>query len=170
MTFPACCGELGVCVPDALVAEGQRAILSADSCEGDGVLCAPRALAADRTAVPVTCRGLAGGEGRCLPACLPAVAAQADVLPPAGCEPGELCAPCFDPLTGEATPACSMRSDAPAETPTLFAECCGGRSACVPDALVSETQQSLLDGDGCASGELCARAESPLPTTSPSRA
>ncbi len=159
VTFPACCGELGVCVPDALVAEGERAVLSADSCEGDGVLCAPRAIAADPTAVPATCRGLAGGEGRCLPACLPSVAAQVDVLPSAGCQPGELCAPCFDPLTGEATPACSIGGDAPAEPPTLFAECCGGRSLCIPEVLVSEAQQSLLDGAGCASGELCAPRE-----------
>jgi hypothetical protein len=156
VVFPDCCGELGVCVPGSLVPEDQLDLLGSDSCTGEGALCAPRTMASDRSFVPATCSSLIDAEGRCLPACLPDVAAQADRLPMTSCAAGELCAPCFDPLTGAATGACSIADDAPAEDPVLFADCCGGLAACVPEAFVPTDQRDLLDATGCASGELCA--------------
>jgi hypothetical protein len=156
VVFPDCCGELGVCVPDSLVPDDQLGLLGSDSCTEQGALCAPRAMASDRSFVPATCSSLLDAEGRCLPGCLPDVAAQAQLLPMGGCAAGELCAPCYDPLTGDATSACSIADDEPVEDPVLFADCCGGLSACVPQALVPEDQRAMLDAAGCMAGELCA--------------
>jgi hypothetical protein len=153
--FPRCCEEAGLCVPSALVPAEMRGLLGRDGCESEDALCAPEALT-EADARPVTCSSLAGAEGRCLAACLPPIAERADELPQSACATGEVCAPCFDPFTGEETSACRVRGDAPTQSPVLFATCCGGLGACVPPALVDGQEAAMLSADSCAgAGELC---------------
>ncbi len=154
-TFERCCGAMGACVPESIVPEAQRSQLGPDTCTEGGSLCVPDALA-DSTARPPTCRSLGDVEGRCLPACLPAVAAQADRLPRSTCDMGSLCTPCFDPLSGDATGACTLNGDMPAEPPTTFDRCCGGIGACVPSSIVPPDQRDDLGRDSCTmAGALC---------------
>jgi hypothetical protein len=159
--FPECCGGLSVCVPTALVAEDQRADLDSTGCAGSDVLCAPRTLATDANYVPPACMSIGGTEGRCLPACLPSVAADADRLLQGSCADAHLCAPCYDPLSGADTGACSLGTDSPVNPPYTFPTCCDANGTdvgtCVPSALVSADQQALLGTDTCTgAGELCA--------------
>ncbi|MBX3275705.1 MAG: hypothetical protein KF729_35925 [Sandaracinaceae bacterium] len=155
VTFETCCSELGSCVPAGVVPEEQRDLLGPDTC-AEGSLCAPTALV-DPTMRPPTCRSVADAEGRCLPECLPSVAAQASLLPRSSCAEAHLCVPCFDPTSGEATGACALNGDMPAEPPVTFDRCCGGIGACVPSSLVPEEQRGQLGADTCsAEGALCA--------------
>ena len=163
-TFPGCCDDgagmdLGTCVPSSLVPADQASLLGQESC-AQGLVCAPTPLVTE-TYAPEPCESIAGAEGRCLPACLPSVAEQADRLPRADCEQGELCAPCFDPITGDNTGACMLDGDQPAEQPVVFPTCCDDGmgmdlGTCVPNALVPSEQQSVLGQDSCATGNLCA--------------
>jgi hypothetical protein len=163
--FPNCCGNLGVCVPKSAVPAAQQAQLGKDTCATDGgagadVLCAPRFLT-DPTAKPATCRSLNDNEGRCLPACLPAVSSQPG-LEKGTCQDGFLCAPCHNPVTSVATGACGINGDMPAEPAKPFPRCCTGDSgACVPLSLIPDAQESLLgrDNNKCATGTLCVPTE-----------
>jgi hypothetical protein len=153
--FDRCCNDRGACVPDYLVPPDQQGQLGSDTCSGSGDLCAPDNLA-DSTYTPPFCASVGGGEGRCLPDCLPDIQAQADMLEQSTCAAGELCAPCYNPIDGEDTGACRLNGDAPTQPPYVFGECCGGLSLCVPESLVPEEQRQHLDGQGCGTGELCA--------------
>jgi hypothetical protein len=161
---PACGGAH--CVPATLVPAAQQSLLSAcTASDGSGGFCAPdKVVAAGGNYVPPTCRSVVGAEGRCMSTCLPAVAAQASVLPKDTCGDGEVCAPCFNPVASDPTAptgACTLACDAPKEPPlvitcpwtgppltdpTKFPDCaptCAG-SHCVPSALVPSAQQALL--------------------------
>jgi hypothetical protein len=163
--FPNCCGNLGVCVPTSAVPQAQRAQLGKDTCATDGgagadVLCAPRFLT-NSSAKPATCRSLNDNEGRCLPACLPAVANQQG-LTQGSCQSGFLCAPCHNPLTSVATGACGLNGDMPTEPAKPFPKCCTGDSgSCVPVSLVPAAQRSQLGNDNgkCTTGNLCVPTE-----------
>jgi len=162
--FPTCCDDgagmdLGTCVPTTSVPAEQVELLGEDSCD-EGMLCAPTPLVTASYAADA-CESIAGAEGRCLPACLPSVASQADRLPQADCAQGELCAPCFDPITGDNTGACNLEDDEPEEQPVSFPTCCDDGmgedlGTCVPNAFVPAEQASLLGQDTCAAGNLCA--------------
>jgi len=166
VTFDRCCGDLGACVPTDAVPADQRDQLGPDTCEGEGLLCALDTLVAGAT--PDTCRSLADAEGRCLPACLPDVAAQADLLPRATCPAAHLCVPCFDPTTGENTGACGLNGDMPTEPPVEFDMCCSGLGLCVPSSSVPADQRDLLGTDTCTdAGALCAPTDLIDPTFTP---
>jgi hypothetical protein len=153
--FDECCNTEGSCVPTEILSEAQQGALGQDSCEED-FLCAPKVFAGPGLRAE-TCESIGGAEGRCLPECVPMVAARADQLPKDICEDGQLCAPCYDPISGEDTMACSQNGDSPTQAPYTFPECCGGIGVCVPDSLVSEEQQELLGTDTCTGdGILCA--------------
>jgi hypothetical protein len=151
--FDKCCGDLGLCVPKDSVPTTQASSLGVDVCTGTDMLCAPATLV-DPSAVPPTCESVGGAEGRCLPACLPAVASQQRLLPQSTCGEGHLCAPCYDPRTGEETPACGLNGDTPKEPPFVFEKCCaedGGVTGgtCVPLSVLSPAQVSSLPVDTC---------------------
>jgi hypothetical protein len=155
-TFAKCCGGVGYCVPKSAVPTADQAQLGPETCTGTDVLCAPDKLT-DSAYKPPACTSLANLEGRCLPECLPAVAAQKDRLPTTGCATGERCAPCYDPVTGADTGACTRGGDKPVNPPTTFPTCCGPLGHCVPGSILTPAQQALLGKDTCtAAGDLCA--------------
>jgi hypothetical protein len=168
---PACAGAH--CVPKGVLS---TLPLSTESCIADGGSagdCVPDPIiAAAGQFVPATCTSIAGAEGRCLPTCLPAVAA---VLPQDVCAADERCMPCFNPSASDPTAptgACSFGGDMPSQPPveltcpwsgppvfdpTAFAGCsptCGG-SHCVPTGLLSSLPVSpeACTATGGAAGE-----------------
>lgn len=157
-TFDKCCSDRGMCVPPELAA-GQAKNLNQDTC-GTGTLCAPNELT-DPTFKATTCDSIDGAEGRCISTCVGgAVARQRDRLPTAGCGMDEVCAPCFDPITGEDTGACTVNGDMPARPAQTFARCCGESNGqpvgvCVSPELAGGQAMSLRQ-EMCAEGKLCA--------------
>lgn len=70
-------------------------------------LCVPITLTGSLGKALLTkCKSINGAEGRCTSACVPIVAEQAAILPKDVCTGNDLCAPCFDPRTGDDTLAC----------------------------------------------------------------
>jgi hypothetical protein len=154
--FASCCGELGRCVPAQLVAEVDRTQLGQASCTA-AELCAPAALLEDAQFVPASCvTSVGSAEGRCLPACLPGLAQQAERLFQDGCPEHEQCAPCFDPLDGSSTGACQLGGDpGPRQAPVVLPRCCGELGRCLPERAVSESDRKQLERAACSDGSLC---------------
>ncbi|MET0387094.1 MAG: hypothetical protein ABW321_14095 [Polyangiales bacterium] len=155
--FVECCSGRGLCVPP-VVAGQQASQLARDSCS-ENLLCAPTELT-DPAFKPPRCASLDGAEGRCLSNCVGgAVAKQRDRLPTAGCGAEEVCAPCYDPVTGEDTGACTVNGDKPADPAYKFPTCCGeGASAagvCVSPELAGD-QAEILRREDCGQDKLCA--------------
>jgi hypothetical protein len=107
---------------------------------------------------PPSCTSFAGvpqSEGRCLSNCLPSVSSQAS-LEQSSCSGGNKCAPCWNPISGVVTGACSTSScDAPVDAPYLFPNCClyngTAQGRCVPKSQVPSAQQGNLQQDVCSS-------------------
>jgi hypothetical protein len=155
--LPTCCQGAGHCLPSTLIPEAQRAQLGRDSCSASSALCAPDAFTEPGFRPPVCTVSAYGAEGRCLPSCLPRIAEQLSRLARDGCQEGNVCAPCFDPLTGSPTPSCAQGGDpGPSRPPVVFGTCCDSRARCVPDALVPAAQRAQLEQASCAGAqELC---------------
>lgn len=113
----------------------------------------------------MTCESLQGAEGRCIKTCVPQVAMQEEMLPQGPCGMNEKCAPCYNPIDGEDTGACSVGPNDsppdPSEAET-FDECCQPEGAsepigvCVPQDLVPEGSREMLPQDTCSDMEFCA--------------
>jgi hypothetical protein len=159
--LPSCCRGVGSCVPVEWVPDDVRARMARDTCGSEQELCVPEPWSRDPRYVPSTCSSLGDTEGRCLPACLPEIAGQASKLPQSSCPAEYVCAPCFDPLDGTATGACSLSDDpGPGGTAQTPATCCGGVGRCLDGALVPQAQRGRLDRNSCASSaELCVPAD-----------
>jgi hypothetical protein len=143
------CGEGAHCVGPALIPAEYAAQLA--TCEGSTDLCVPDIfIETGGKFTAASCDSVNNAEGRCLSVVLPAVADQADLLPQATCATGEKCTPCFDPISGMPTGACSLSCDpGPVEAPTTLQNCCEGRGKCVPRGAVPEDQTDQLDEDSC---------------------
>jgi hypothetical protein len=111
--LPICCDGRGTCVPAAAAGDDADK-LGEDECPEDaGLLCAPDVFL-EGMFVPQACEtGLIAvlfgdefAEGRCLPDCLPDV--DNFLIGQDDCEDGFKCAPCLDPLSGEASGACEL--------------------------------------------------------------
>lgn len=160
-TFETCCGAgaqaRGRCVPQPLLLQSVPpeglSQLGQDRCSQTNNLCVPSAWLTNGPKPSATCRAPGDLEGRCLPSCLPQVASRAASLVQRSCDSGELCVPCYDPLTGEDSKACRIGNDAPHEAAHGFAQCCssGGSSlgTCVPTESLSSQQRSALPIDSC---------------------
>lgn len=162
-----CCAGLGSCV-DAQTQGGNA--LPHDTCSGDSdLVCLPNEPAAATDVDGGTSSGFAhcrvkfpgapadypDYEGRCLPSCFAQKSPIAARLQVATCLQGELCTPCYDPLTGAATGSCELRGDAPSEPgPKGFAECANGLGYCVP-AFAAGMFAGDLSQQTCQTGELC---------------
>lgn len=163
---PLCSGAW--CVPNSLVPAGAGDVLA--SCD-DMNKCVPDSYV--RVAgnfLPKTCTSLeyAPGqtaEGRCISICVPQVEQQIDQLPQADCAADERCAPCWNPIDGTDTHACSQGCDVGpmSSTPQQFAECGDSngvlRGVCVPSSLVPASLASAVPQDTCETGWLCAPKE-----------
>jgi hypothetical protein len=102
------------------------------------------------------------------------VAEKKDLLPASTCGADARCAPCFDPLTGQPSGACStVPCDAPKEPAKTLKQCCriGGQDQgrCVPKEVVpSDARDFLGDDDGiCTGTDLCVPNELIAPATPP---
>jgi hypothetical protein len=142
------CGADAHCLPDALVPPAMASKLAA--CPDNTSMCVPDVfIAAGGNYIPATCHSVAGAEGRCLSKVLPDVQAKATLLPQDTCGANELCAPCYDPLSGADTGACHLSCDpGPGAGPTKLPTCCTGRGTCVP-ASAAGSQASQLGQDSC---------------------
>ncbi len=140
----------GVCVPDVIIASNDQFI-------------------------PATCTSLDNAEGRCMNVAFTSVAAEQTLLPQGSCESYERCVPCYSPLDGTVTGACSQGCDpGPTMPMVVFQDCCtpNGGSApagkCVPASVVPSAEQPDLDTDGCSpAGSLCVPTEMLAPTFQP---
>lgn len=160
--FPPCdlgiCGELpehsmrGRCVDDNQLDEAQLMLLA--PCGGQTPShCVPvPLLLSDGLAQPTVCASLGAAEGRCTSLCVPSAQEKRDQLPRDVCDEGELCAPCYDPFTGESTGACEASiCDAPVEPPYVFEKCCEGKGGgtCIPRSAVPDDSEESLGEDVC---------------------
>jgi hypothetical protein len=110
---PECCGGLGFCLPAEKLGDKAEK-LGQDNCTQHkyAAVCLPKAFL-DPAFKPMTCMDggfIGGGEGVCLPGCLPSVQGLlADLtLDQEGCPADHLCAPCDNPITGKPTGACDL--------------------------------------------------------------
>lgn len=168
-SFVDCCAGRGSCVPRETLSQSDDSpldMLGPDTCpESDNLCVMKRWLDGER---PSSCRVPGDLEGRCLPSCLPAIAAQRDGLRQSTCDASERCVPCFDPLTGADTGACRIAADQPAEPTRVFEACCSKAGRCVPPELLTSDQSEQLPAGGCTvRAERCAPA--PLLTSDSAR-
>jgi hypothetical protein len=150
--FQKCCDDLAVCVPGVSVPSDDRDGVGRDSCSDEDDLCVPIGAALDPSGfVAPSCHSWNDAEGRCLPACLPDIADNADRLSQDVCEDNYLCAPCYDQITGELQKTCFAAGDTgPKQPPVIFQKCCDERSVCVePAAVPDEDDREGLGSDSC---------------------
>ncbi len=168
-TLPAC-GPDAHCLDPALAGDDAARL---GPCDDGTTVCVPDTfIVTGGKFTPPTCTSVNGAEGRCLSAVLPDVAAQADLLPQDSCAASERCTPCFDPLDGTPTGACSLSCDpGPTQPAKPFAACCSGRAHCVPASSIPDDQESQLSDQECKTeqpGSLCVPDEiinnGPFPT------
>ncbi|MBW2455013.1 MAG: hypothetical protein JRI68_10905 [Deltaproteobacteria bacterium] len=153
-TLPACpdCATGGAhCLPTGLV-PGEF-IDQLANCDPDTKCVPDKFIETTGLFIAKSCNSVAGVEGRCLSPCIPQIAEQANMLPQDICEPYEVCAPCYDPTTGEDTSACSLSCDpGPVNPPEVLPKCCDGVGTCVPPEIVDNVkpgQSAQLGEDTC---------------------
>jgi hypothetical protein len=153
VVLDACCNSQARCVPKSLIPEEYSSQLATDSCDATHEACVPLSMAQVERFVPQACVVAAlGAEGRCLSECLPAVAEQADLLEQDGCAEAHRCVPCFDPLSGEPTGACTFEGDSgPAQPPLTLPACCAGLGRCTPRAYLTPDEAATFGSEGCES-------------------
>jgi hypothetical protein len=159
----SCCSGLGTCTANS----GDGASLPHETCKANPDLrCVPKPREAedDAGASSASCRVQLPGsppsapsyEGRCLPVCFVSASPILSRLSQANCEMGELCAPCYNPLTGRSTGTCERPGDSPLDPPpTAFVECASGLGYCVPMYAAGNSAGQLMQLT-CGAGELCA--------------
>ncbi len=178
----------GKCVKTSSITDPLRkAAYGHDTCTAStdaasDLKCAPTdAALADAGSLGVyeTCKATFNGslslEGRCLPKCFVAGMGAAANLAQETCMTKDfVCAPCYNPIDGKDTGACSQKAgDKPVDPAPAQFKKCGALKAgdpdlglCVPEALVTDpVQKAALQmafagdagiADTCASGQVCA--------------
>jgi hypothetical protein len=160
-----CCDGLGACM--AAQGEGGSGLPHATCKANPDLRCVPKPREADSDAGaegPISCRvqlpgsppSAASYEGRCLPSCFVSASPILSRLSQASCAMGELCAPCYNPLSGLSTGTCERPGDSPLDPPPPgFRECASGLGYCVPMYAAGNAAGQLMQLT-CAAGELCA--------------
>ena len=147
--FPRCGHDLGVCLSSALVPEDQRPFLGKEVCPQDqDLLCVPKELTAEEATL-AECRSTMNAEGRCVLDCLPDIQKQKDYLTIDSCKEHHLCAPCFDPWTGESTGLCELGHDQPKLSPVIFDSCYDDLGRCVAASSIPADLRANLEPDSC---------------------
>lgn len=162
-TLPACGPAGGAhCLQAALVPAAMQSQLA--TCSGG--YCVPDVfIEAGGNYIPPTCSSLDGAEGRCLNLAIPQVEAEESQLTQSTCAVFERCVPCFSPIDGEKTGACSLSCDpGPTKPIVLFPSCCSEKGTdegrCVPTEIIPSSEQSNLGQDSCAKDAgLCVPSE-----------
>jgi hypothetical protein len=163
-SLPACGSGGAHCLPSALVPPAEASQLA--TCPTG--YCVPDVfIESGGEFIPPTCTSLDGAEGRCLNVALPQIAAQTSLLPQGSCQSYERCAPCYSPIDGTVTGACSQGCDpGPTQPKVVFQACCTPDGAntpagkCVPSSVIPSSEQSDLDQDECTdSSSLCVPTE-----------
>ncbi len=143
------------CVPLADVPANEMSSTSLLSKCPDGSFCTPDDfIATDDQFLAKKCTSLLGAEGRCISSCVTEVNQQIDQLPQDVCDKTERCAPCFNPIDGTDTKACTQGCDTgPAnKTPVTFAACGMSKGLCVPENLVPADLKAAVPVDTCTGG------------------
>jgi hypothetical protein len=153
-TLPECpnCTWGGAhCLPTGLVPA--EFISQLDDCDPDSKCVPDKFIETTGLFIPRSCNSVGGVEGRCLSPCIPQIAEQVNMLSQDICDPWEVCAPCYDPTTGEDTKGCSLSCDpGPVNPPELLPKCCNGVGTCVPPELIDNVkpgQSEQLGEDTC---------------------
>lgn len=93
-----------------------------------------------------------------MPSCVPEIQTKAAFLPQDTCPDMHLCAPCFDPVTGDSTGLCEFNGDTPTDAPVVFDECCVQTSpagapvtygTCAPAEILPPDKADLLIAETC---------------------
>jgi hypothetical protein len=152
------CAPDAHCVDAALVPAGSAEQLA--KCADQTKLCVPDIfIETGGKFTPPTCRSVNDAEGRCLSLALPDVKSQEGLLPQSTCAATERCTPCYSPIDGMPTGACSQSCDVgPTEPAKTFTACCEGRGKCVAATSIPDDQEGNLDDgdDACVEDvELC---------------
>jgi hypothetical protein len=155
-TLETCCSGRGRCMPPQTTGSANLKP-PRDSCESDAV-CVPSSLT-DARAIPKTCASVDGSEGRCTSTCLGRLTALID-LPTQGCAKDEVCTPCYDPITGNNTGACTLHGDAPTQPMQRFERCCDGdreipAGVCVPPKLSRGRAGDIFRRSPCKGDRVC---------------
>lgn len=150
------CGPDAHCLDAALISDPAQAA-QLGKCTDATKYCVPDIfITTGGKFTPATCDSVGGAEGRCLSLALPAVKAQEGLLPQATCGANEKCTPCFSPLDGTSTGACTQSCDTgPTKPAVQFANCCSARAKCVPATSIPDDQEEQLEQDDCGNAELC---------------
>lgn len=172
-TLPSC-GDGAHCVSSSLVPAAMASQLAPCAAPDSG-LCAPDVfIQAGGNYIPKTCASLDGAEGRCLNVVIPQVKAQAAQLTQDSCQAYEKCVPCYSPIDGQETGACSLSCDpGPQKPKVLFQDCCTENQVpqgkCVPKTVIPMSLQANLDTDVCTNqgSDLCVPTENLDPNFKP---
>jgi hypothetical protein len=170
----ACCGGLGVCTKNPTGPAAASYGLS--ECKaGQDLKCVPSlggesdagsddagvgvGSASCRVELPANLIGNLDLEGRCVPSCFVASDPSASNLGRSTCSADSKCAPCYSPITGETTGACSQAGDRPRQpAPPGFKKCGDGDIGyCVTaGAAAMSGMNVMLPQLTCVDGEVCA--------------
>jgi hypothetical protein len=105
-SLPSCCTDGAAhCVPTQYVPPGDIAALA--QCTGG--YCVPDPFITNPDYIPPSCTAFNGTPGACLSLCVPQVSQYKSILTQATCAATELCAPCTNPLTQQASGACAFK-------------------------------------------------------------
>lgn len=182
----ACCGTFGSCVTASSLSSTYQNAYGHDECTASPDLrCAPTQASLNlgtsdagaalgvfsHCTMPVGSQNL---EGRCIPKCFVTGNPMASQLSANGCPSNSLnllCAPCYNPIDGSSTGACTtaLGDTNPTTVPTPFAKCTGyttdgGASqpqlgTCVPQTLAAASGNpavsSLKQQDCTTTGDIC---------------
>jgi hypothetical protein len=172
----ACCTGLGKCTLASSVTSAGKSLFGHDTCAKSAgatdLLCAPVPkgdAAAAAAGMYATCTAKIGPtdyEGRCVPQCFLEGDPNASTLTTGSCMTGSLnllCAPCFNPVDGKETGACSQApNDKPKmPAPTPYATC-GARDGgaalgtCVPKTIALSSGNpaaASLKQDDCSTAD-----------------
>ena len=168
----ACCQDEGGqahCLDESKATDGLKAKMA--KCSGGG-LCVPDHILKNGNKVKKCTTQFTGpnAPGACRSLCIPEVKERKSLLKQLDCDPGEVCAPCINPLTGQPSGACpdeaeekkreedckkgngggAPAGDAGPATPAPEAKkCCEDKGTCVSKDLLKPEQQEKTNSKGC---------------------